>query len=116
MKKFFSALTVLAIFGASFAIQGEAQAQKVYLDVFKAEFPQVEEAAAKKCNVCHEGRSKKNRNVYGKAMAEALGAKKVKDKEKIKASLKAIAEKPSQVEGKTFGELIAEGKLPASEG
>ena len=49
-------------------------------------------------------------------MAEALGAKKVKDKEKVKAALKAIADKPSQVEGKTFGELIAEGKLPASEG
>jgi cytochrome c2 len=72
-----------------------------------------------KCNVCHEGKKKTDRNAYGMALSELLDKKKdVKDKEKIQESLKKVAEmksNPADPESKTFGELIAEGKLPSEE-
>jgi hypothetical protein len=36
----------------------------------------------------------------------------VRDEEKIRAAIKQIESKPSDVEGKTFGDLIHDGKLP----
>ena len=69
-----------------------------------------------KCYVCHQGKDDhKNCNVYGKALAEYLVEDDKKDKEKIIASLKLVADQSSdsKAEGSpTFGELIAEGKLP----
>ena len=57
---------------------------------------------------------KKEKNNYGAAFGKALGAKNEKDGEKIKAALiKAEGEK-SAVDGKTFGDLLKDGKLPAS--
>lgn len=75
-----------------------------------------EKAKDAKCYVCHQGKKKKNRNPYGEALHEFLDKKKdKKDVEKIVASLEKVAEMHS-VEGDesspTFGELIAEGKLP----
>ena len=64
-----------------------------------------------KCDACH-GKEKKVRNDYGKAVGEALGAAKVTDAEKIKAAFKTAEDKKSSVEGKTFGDLIKDGKLP----
>lgn len=65
-----------------------------------------------KCNVCHEGKSKKNRNAYGEKLSELLDKKAdKKDVDKIRASLEKVAGMKSP-EGPTFGELIAEGKLP----
>ncbi len=68
-----------------------------------------------KCFLCHVGKKKKNRNVYGEALSELLDKKKdKKDKEKIQAALDQVAE--MKVEDKddspTFGDLIREGKLP----
>jgi mono/diheme cytochrome c family protein len=90
-----------------------AYAQKQYLDAFKAkhaDFP----AAQANCLVCHGAESKKVRNDFGKEVAAALGGTKVKDVEKINAALATAEGKPSAVAGKTFGDLIKEGKLPAS--
>ncbi len=70
----------------------------------------------KKCLVCHQGKKKKNRNPYGQQLSMLLDKKKdKKDLEKIVASLKAVAEMrrdPNDESSPTFGELIAEGKLP----
>lgn len=76
--------------------------------------------AGVKCVVCHVGEDKKNRNDYGKAVGEALlskevgGMKNEKNVDKIKAALKKAEAGKSAVDGKTFGDLIKEGKLPAS--
>lgn len=71
-------------------------------------------ADATKCNSCHFGDKKTNRNDYGKAFGAALGDEKkpVKDAEKIKAALEKAAKEKSSTEGKTFGDLIKDGKLP----
>jgi len=70
-----------------------------------------------RCLVCHQGKKKKkNRNAYGEQLSELLDKKKdKKDKEKIVEALMKVAEMRSNPEDEsspTFGELIAEGKLP----
>ncbi|QDU31522.1 hypothetical protein ETAA8_66810 [Anatilimnocola aggregata] len=79
----------------------------------------VEAAGTAKCNVCHEGTSKKMKNEYGKAVGkfltkadfEAVKADAAAAKKYIVDGLtKAEAEKSSG--GMTFGELIKAGKLP----
>lgn len=78
-----------------------------------------------KCMLCHGEKSKKIRNEYGQALAKLLdksefGAKRRKDepeavqKELFEAFDKVAKEKSKS--GQTFGEKIAEGKLPAAEG
>jgi hypothetical protein len=74
-----------------------------------------------KCNACHYGTSKKNRNDFGLALSKHL-TKEVflelnKDKkaldERISQSLKAVLSEKS-ASGKTFGELIEAGRLPGT--
>jgi hypothetical protein len=61
------------------------------------------------CNVCHQGKDRKNRNAYGMAIGKALGEKNVMDAEKINAAFeKAGKEKPAGKD-KTFGDLIKDG-------
>ncbi len=100
---------------------GQAQARPSFLGVFKKTYPELaksDEVKKEKCAICHnskENKKKKHRNNYGVAMKDALGKKNEKDKEKIAEALKKIEEKKSHVEGKTFGELIADGKLPGKD-
>ena len=75
------------------------------------------------CNVCHYGKSKKNRNDYGMALSKDL-----KKSVFTKDFLKAEPEKAKQLiitglkngeaakskGGSTFGELIESGKLPGT--
>jgi hypothetical protein len=76
-----------------------------------------------KCNVCHKGRSKKMHNAYGlelkKLLKKAdfkparLKAEPDKCNEEINAALDAVAAvKSNGDDSPTFGELIAQGKLP----
>ena len=89
-----------------------------------------------RCMVCHErvkraapvGDSthylpKKKRNAYGKALFAALKelddeskgekrGKKVKDEKIFQAALKKVEAEKDPVTGKTFGELLKDGKLP----
>jgi hypothetical protein len=76
-----------------------------------------------KCNVCHVGTNKKMRNAYGKQLAmllkkdnfkpERLKNEEAKVKEEINAALDAVAAMKSDGDNSpTFGELIAQGKLP----
>ncbi len=69
-----------------------------------------------KCNICHVGKVKKNRNDYGKALGEILSRKTdTENKEKILAALKKVEAKqvnPKDDKSPTFGDLIRAGKLP----
>lgn len=111
-------------FGLASLLTSSADARPTYFSLgvkdgkpgFVEMYPKVAEAASeKKCNVCHFGSKKSNRNDYGKAVGEALGGKDIKDIEKVKAALKKAEEGKSSVEGKTFGDLLNDGKLPGKD-
>ena len=71
-----------------------------------------------KCLVCHEGKSKKNRNPYGRQLAELLDRTTDKENlEKIHKALDKVAKTKVDAKKKdspTFGDLIAQGKLPGA--
>ena len=73
-----------------------------------------------KCNVCHYGKSKKNRNDFGKAVNKGITEENYKelkgDEEKLEKCIDAAisgALKEKGADGKTFGDLIEAGQLPA---
>lgn len=86
-------------------------------------YPDLEKALGKKisCTACHPVKSKKERNDYGVAFGKALmhkdvgGKKNDKDKEKLKKAIAAVAKEKSSTKGKTFGDLIKDGKLPGTD-
>ncbi|MEX2026398.1 MAG: hypothetical protein WEH44_03840 [Pirellulaceae bacterium] len=75
------------------------------------------------CNVCHDpaSKSKKDHNVYGKAVKKFLTKA---DYDKIKTDLEAAkkyildglekAEAEKAADGKTYGDKLKEGKLPGA--
>ncbi|HEX4150465.1 MAG TPA: hypothetical protein VHY20_15815 [Pirellulales bacterium] len=91
-----------------------AHARPAYKAQIEKVFPDNAAIKEAKCNTCHEGTEKKNRNDFGKAFGKTLNAKNSKDTAKIDAALEAVAGQPSAISGKTFGDLIKEGKLPNS--
>ncbi len=101
----------VALVAANFGLTMNVDARPDYNKEFWAMYPSLKEHAETKCGACH-GSDKKVRNDYGKAVGEALGGKNVKDGEKIKEALKKAASEKSGTDGKTFGELIEDGKLP----
>ena len=111
---------VLGVFAQSaFALPAVA---KLWIEDAYAKSPVAEAAKEAKCNVCHFGTSKKNRNDYGQALS-TLGVTKANydalkgDSEKLNAALKDMFKKgeaAKSVSGKTFGELIQAGKLPGT--
>lgn len=105
----------------------EAFAIKQFFEEFKAAYVKPEsadpaekmlitEVESAKCNVCHKGSSKKERNAYGEALAERLDKKAdAKDVAKIKKALEevaALSSDPAKADAPTFGALLMEGKLP----
>jgi len=99
----------------------EAFAIKQFFDEFKTVYvkdgtPLAAAVETAKCNVCHVGKSKKDRNAYGNALAEKLDKKEdAKNVEKIRKALEEVAALPSdpaKADAPTFGTLLAEGKLP----
>jgi hypothetical protein len=72
-----------------------------------------------KCNVCHEGTSKKMKNDYGKVVGKYLTKAKYNEIKEDEASAKKYildglqkAEGEKNGSGKTFGEMLKSGKLP----
>jgi len=72
-----------------------------------------------KCNVCHEGASKKMKNEYGKVVGKYLSKAKYNEiKEDESAAKKYIleglqkAEAEKNAAGKPYGELLKGGNLP----
>ena len=114
MRKSLTWIAFCAVVSA-FVAGPEAHARPDYLKAFNAAYPALKaEAEAAKCGICHPEEKKAVRNDYGKAMGTALGEKNVKfadNEKKITDALKK-AEGEKNADGKTFGELIKEGKLP----
>jgi cytochrome c2 len=114
----------LAVLGLSLVLgvsAREAFAIKQFFDEFKEVYvkegsPLAAEVETAKCNVCHKGKSKKDRNAYGEALAKLLDKKEDKaNKEKIRQALETVAQEssdPATADAPTFGALLAEGKLP----
>ncbi|MHB0959016.1 MAG: hypothetical protein ACYC6N_12680 [Pirellulaceae bacterium] len=103
-------LTFSKAFLKRYAADKSSEAQKSVASEF---------ARVKKCGVCHDPRpgadgkiSKKNRNPYGQALAKHLTEKDKKDAEKALEMLSKIEGEKAEGSEKTFGELLASGKLP----
>jgi hypothetical protein len=119
-----STLVRIAALGLVFALATsarEALAIKQFADQFKEVYvkegtPLAAEVETAKCNVCHIGKNKKDRNAYGTALAKLLDKKEDKDNvEKIRDALAAVAKEssdPANADAPTFGALIEAGKLP----
>lgn len=128
MTKNVSSLIFGALLACGVMLAGAPVAHAV--DAFKKEFDAkyvkkdsaepnekslAEAVAAAKCNVCHAGKSKKERNEYGKALATLLKKGDAKDTAKIQDALEKVAAMKSSsadASAPTFGELISQGKLP----
>lgn len=92
------------------------QFQVVYIaedstDAQVIEFAKLVETA--KCNICHKGKSKKDRNPYGDELSQLLDKKEdAKNNEKIQEALKSVEGKKAEGAELTYGELIKQGGLP----
>ena len=111
MKKLVATVAISAL-GLCFA--NSVQARPQYFENFKGAYPDIKEAADLKCGVCHgeKGAKKKIVSDYAKELGTALGAKDVKDADAIKKALKAVEAKEAE-KGKTYGDILKGGKLPA---
>ena len=93
------------------------EARPNYKGAFEKKYEEVVKKEGKDgkltCAVCHEGDDKKKRNNYGEALAKNIG-KMEKDEAKIKEAFEKTEKEKSAVKDKTFGDLLKEGKLPAS--
>ena len=119
MKKFqlLSKLFLVAFVGAFLVSASPAFAVKQFYDEFKEVYVNngnldAGAVAKAKCNLCHEGKSKKNKNAYGDLLDALLDRKKdAKNPEKIRQAL-AKVESEKSPSGVTYGEIFKEGKLP----
>ncbi|OHB84629.1 MAG: hypothetical protein A2V98_16845 [Planctomycetes bacterium RBG_16_64_12] len=86
-------------------------------DAKDKEFAEV--VAKAKCNVCHLGKKKKDRNPYGTELSKLLDKKADKeDAEKIRKALDTVAKMksdPKDEKSPTFGELLQAGQLPGGD-
>lgn len=91
---------------------------------FKDHYPALKEKADEaKCNVCHYGTSKKNKNDFGKALSEFIKKDNYKsdrvksEADKVKAEFGEAFKKVEALKskgGETFGERIKAGNLPGT--
>ena len=109
-------LAVLGVAAAGIlllAVSQPVEARPMYLKAFAGKYDGLKaEATKQKCNVCHFGKTKKNRNDYGTALMKHTG-KNQKSADAVAAAL-AKAEAEKNVKGVTFGSLIKAGKLPGT--
>lgn len=116
--------SVLISIPALAALLASAEARMPYKDIFIDHY-KANEAVAKlasevKCTICHDPKAKKIRNEYGKAVNKNLTKA---DFDMLKGDVAGLqkkvlealqaAEGEKNPAGKTFGEVIKSGKLPA---
>jgi hypothetical protein len=113
-------LTCAIVFIGSKTVYARAQ----YKAAFQKAYPDLTKKLGKKvvsCAVCHPTKKKKERNDFGTAVGKAVfskdvgGKKNEKDKDKLKKAIEAAVKEKSSTDGKTFGDLIKDGKLPGTE-
>jgi hypothetical protein len=122
------ALTGLALAGVALLPAPPASAtmqfQQVFIDLYLADHPDrdfVEFVRSQaKCYTCHQGcEDRKNHNAYGQVLSNRLDA--LADREdatKVLAALREVENRPADPndpDSPTFGQRIAESKLPAGE-
>lgn len=110
MRKLFM-VAVAGLFLASALTTADARPK--YKAAFEKKYPKVGESNKIDCGVCHPGAKKSEKNNYGDALGKAVGKNEM-DETKINEALGKIEAEKSAVSGKTFGDLLKEGKLPAS--
>ena len=130
MKKPFAlvlfCVAVLSLF-ASFTERASARPafNKEFQDMYFKKVPNdpkeksLAEAIDKaKCNVCHVGKQRKDRNSYGQELSKLLNKNDLKDVPKIQDALKkveAMPSDPANPQSPTFGDRMKEGKLPTGD-
>ncbi len=121
MKKSWMLVCGLVVFGMM--IGGSVQPvsavpnfKKAFEEMYvKADTPLAKAVDTAKCDVCHVGEKKKEKNDYGKALGTLLKKTDKDDKDKINKALKEVEGKPSKAgdaKSATFGDNIKAGKLP----
>lgn len=121
------ALAMAVVLSAAVILVSNAQAIPPFAKVFKETYGG-NAAIAKgieeqKCNVCHKGTKKTEKNAYGIALHDVGAEKKMNDAfkaDEAAAAKKFVeilkkAEEKKSASGKTFGELLKDGKLPGAE-
>lgn len=104
-----------AAFGVALLFAPQSgEARPAYNGEFGKAYPKVVEANKDaKCNVCHVGTKKSDRNDYGVALTKLL-EKNEKDVAKIGEALKkAEGLKAKDSDTETFGDRLKAGKLPS---
>ena len=103
----------------------DAAARPPYKDIFLEHYKDNAKVAAAgaeaKCAICHSAKDKKVRNDYGKAVSknttkkdfDALKDDKPALAKKLIEALK-LAEEEKNADGKKFGDLLKDGKLPGT--
>lgn len=99
--------------GLAIGFGSTVEARPNYKKVFDTTYEKVAKDNKTNCNVCHDGDDKKVRNNYGQAIGKVI-AKGEKDEAKVKEALTKVEPEKSAVKDKTFGDLLKDGKLPAS--
>jgi hypothetical protein len=124
IRKLRTAMAVCLTVAGAILVSGfqTAEARPQYRTQFLKQYPKVKEenSSAMNCLICHETKEgsdtapdTKKHNNYGTALKDVI-EKNEKKPEKIEQGLKDIESKDSAVKGKTFGDLLKDGKLPAS--
>ena len=106
-------ITITVVTGLTFGVVGRANARPPNLKVFAATYPQVADRNQMKCTVCHSGSDKTAMNNYGEALAKHIAVRE-RDEAKVRTALELTEREPSAIPGKTFGDLLKLGLLPAS--
>ncbi len=119
MKRFsMFVLAIAAVATSGLMTPDQVQARPNYFNAFKAEYTKLDQAKVDdtKCGICHggeKGANKKKLSKYAQEFGKALPGKNCKDEAKVKEALKA-AEKGDAGDGKTYGDLLKDGKFPAA--
>ena len=119
MKGLMRGVVVTGVLAGLLAVGAtSAHAKPKYKTVFEKTYEKVVKDNGKdgklNCLVCHaEGDDKKKRNNYGEALAKII-KKGETDDAKVKEALEKTEKEKSAVADKTFGDLLKDGKLPAS--
>jgi hypothetical protein len=110
-----SVRTITLAFLLASSAAATAEARPEYNKVFWEHYAKQLGTLSAKCGACHSRPDKKSRNNYANVLKTKLGAANVKDHDQIRSALEEAAKEPSAIRGKTFGDLINEGKLPGTQ-
>jgi hypothetical protein len=90
--------------------------KKDYLDKLKdKKFAETVDKGAEKCFICHQGKSKKSRNAFGKEVGKLLTKKDQKDTAKMDKAFKAALAMhvdPKDKKSETYMDRLNKGEWP----